>query len=429
MKFWLWLLMLQLFVFSAHAEGSSLLNTKDKTALDFERVVVEENLKSKILGVVVPFMPDTRFNLSVSINYKIREPKDTEAVGDSVELGKFGVVAPAVSDELLHQDLISNIGFIRVTFIFYDHIEPEKAEFLTATVKKLVDIVPVWRLRTEMVIPPAPTAKSQPGQYESVKTKTLVGIFIALLVGVALFFGFKRLRDEITAMRSALKEMKSESASEWQTSQDPNVTINFDTNKSYSESSTGPVIVFETQNQSPPSEAINDPPPSYGNAVIPVAIVNQAFEFLAMSTPESEQAIFAALARVGRIDLLEKAARTYFPEDLVLKLSNKTLLRAFGMLDVHEKTGLILSLNEKKRKIFTRSLTEMAKAYFEHELQKLEQDPITQQSIASNSAVYWKQYVDVVRQLLRSHAEFPAEAEDLIQHWIKNKTRRSRRAS
>lgn len=403
------------FSFSAFAEEEAVLTRgKDKTSLDLERVVLEDNIKSKILGAIVPIIPNIRFNLSVNINYKIENKKKQEIRdenGQYVELGKLGVVAPSVSDQVMVKNLISQIGYIKITFIFYDEVEQAKLQVIQSIIKKVVDVVPVWRLRIETVLPP-PKAKSTLS-VENIKQNPAPTIWF-ILGGLAIAiigYGLFRVHQDLNALRMTLSEFRQQ---KWRKKE--------------------PKPKAETKYyQTHYSEAAPEPEPEPVNVhpmrdVVPVASVNQTSEQLNLSDPETEEQIFEDLARAGKFEELQIAATSHFPSSLILDLPPSFLSGALSYLSVHQATTLVLSQDSDRREVLMNCMNEKMKYYLEHELENCERDPVARMTIEKNGAQYWKEFVQLVRELIRSHEHFAVQAQPVLERWLKAQRERHRHA-
>jgi hypothetical protein len=167
---------------------------------------------------------------------------------------------------------------------------------------------------------------------------------------------------------------------------------------------------------------------SVGKGLVAVAAINQPLELLATAGPEGEASVFESLVRAGRFNTLEDAARTYFPSELVLQLSPDILSRGLMLMGIDEKTGLILSLPERQRRILLDCLQDKARSYLEHEMESYKADGLNRLNIERNASLYWKGFIDFIRQLLRSNEHLALQAEPLLQDWLQAKRRGERRA-
>ncbi len=453
MKLLLCILLFQMSAFAMNAEEDSrLIKTKDKTALDLERVVVEQNIKSKILGVVVPLIPKERFNLNVAINYKIIKPKKESQVQDesanSITLGKLGVVAPSVSDELLHNDLVSNIGYIRITFIFYEHVPAEKIQVLTAAIKKVVDIVPIWRLKIETVVPAAPVVvpPTMSEKVENITTETYVGIF-GLGLAMLLIYMFSGLRGEVRNLREALKNMafksqrneethKHESHAHQETyapreaaahhqdvyeAQWETVTPERDIKEANVEFTSEPV--------EPVAKHEHVSEPVIHAKVANVANVEEALQLLADSTPANENEIFESFVSKGQFDELALVAHKFYPACLVMELPEHILARGLAMTDIQDKVSLLLSMSEDNRNTLVKLLGTKEHHFLEHELIRYHADPSVKRKVNAEAAAHFGTFVNVVRDLLRTNQLLANHAEPLLTEWIQKKAKGARSAA
>jgi hypothetical protein len=425
------------------AEEVSLLQPRDQASLDFEKVTVEQNLKAKLLSVIQPMFPDARFNLEVAINYKTKwDQKKKIGTGedgkDYIELGKYGVVAPTVSDEVLHTDFISHVGYIRITFIAYQYLDESQVKMLKDLTKKVVDIVPVWRLKIDMVIPPA-TAVQEPAHHPMGVSKVFSQPdvsnwntawsfgFAALIFAIAFgfVFNFNRLREELRSVVEELRRgrVNSNNAQKqepvYQSRPAPEYYTRSANPEKFSESEE---IVVETVQHHQHSHHEHD------EQTVNVSPINQAFENLATSGPQSEDSAFEALVREGKFETLREAASSYFPASLMLMLPPTILTAGLDLMGVHEKSGLILSMDGVNREILLRCLNPKAREYVDHELQKYQTDHSMKSKIDKNGEQYWKEFVDIVRGLLRTNENFAAEANPLLEQWLDAKARGVRHA-
>ena len=112
----------------------------------------------------------------------------------------------------------------------------------------------------------------------------------------------------------------------------------------------------------------------------------------------------------------------------LLMLPPNILAAGLDLMGVHEKTGLILSMDGMNREVLMRCLNPKAFEYIEHELQKFQTDTAMKAKVAQNGEQYWKEYVDVVRGLLRTNENFAAEAHPLLERWLDEKAKGVRHA-
>lgn len=415
---------------------------QDKTALDLQRVALEETLKAKIVGSVVPIIPDTRFNLTVAINYKIYDAKKQAVQGEGgsyIELGKLGVVAPTVSEEVLKTDLISKIGYIRFTFIFYDSVDADKIKVIKEITKKVADVVPVWRMKIDMVLPPEGSGNTMKiTKPLNVNFSYLWFLITGALVATFLFW-FKKIQSEIQAVRDVLKERRRQPDSEHQTARDssashadyqrpqhsPNEQPQPSEEPEYSRADQVEEVMRSNSERvvTPVEREVQEP------EFVPLEDVQQAIERLATSLPENEELIFEAIAKLGDESDLEMAAKNHFPAALVLELPGEIHSTTLGLFGIHQTTALMISLSDEERQVLMESASPKLRMYLDHEIENFSRDPEAVVKIRSNRHQYWAEYVKLIRQLLRSNEHLLHQVRHLLRAWMKKKMRNKRDAA
>jgi len=181
------------------AQQESAIARKRSLTLELQKRAAGEQLENKVTWSISPYLRDVHFTVQAKFFLKESKrelPPPDEVMPDDtdlVDLGKLGSVAPPIREEYLQIDnLAKNIAYIRLSIIFYDYVNPETMKLVTTVAKRMVDFVPSWRLKFEVVNPPKP---SLPQRVVDYKLQALVFLLTALLLAlgtklVIMFFRF-----------------------------------------------------------------------------------------------------------------------------------------------------------------------------------------------------------------------------------------------
>lgn len=384
-------------------EEETILKQRDINALDFQKVLAEQNLKTKLQAVVAPLFQNARYDLSVSINYKIVKG-GRKTTNNEIELDKYGVVAPGISQDVLNVDLISNIGWINVKLVAYDHIPEDKVAMFPNIAKQVVDIVPGWRVRVDTVNPPAPPVveKSNFNIWPFV-----VGFVLSVAAIFLGIFAFKWILSTIPAIRRQQEE--------------PTYS-NFNSARAETSQSSKSNVVYDFQQpEQPATEAEFRDLNTDEKAHVPAQAAD-VFDLLEQSTPESEKKVFDALFNSKNHEVLREAATAYYPSEIMFNLPPQILTAALDLMPLNDRLGLILCTEGANSSTLINCLNEKARAYMEHELEKNKANSSVKLEIRRNANRYKKDFVSFVRQVLRSNNEYARLAQPQLEEWLQRKS-------
>lgn len=409
-------------------EEDTILKQRDNNSLDFQKVVMEQNLRTKLQAVVGPMFQSAKYQLDVSINYKIYKG-GRRAAGNEIELDKYGVIAPTISQEALQTDLVSNIGWINVKLVAYDHIPEEKIAMFEDISKKVVDMVPAWRVRVQTVNPPAAAAPAPSITVTKTLAPYFVGFFFAsvFLVSVLYFF-FKQLQYRRPEGNQETHVHHHAHAAPPQPQEQP-FTQNTNPQHETKDVSSDASLVFEAEFReiepdfaNSPKVEVEKPKTKAAKFNAPAEVVENVFELLEASTPATEKKLFDSLAKTGKTDVLREAATAYFPSELMFNLSPEIITAALDMMPLDDRLGLILCSEAADSSVLINCLNAKARAYMELELEKNQANAAVKLEIRRNSARYRKNFATSVRQLLKSNSEFASLASPQLEEWLQRKS-------
>ncbi len=401
-------------------EEDTILKQRDYNSLDFQKVVMEQNLRTKLQAVVGPMFQATKYELDVSINYKIFKG-NRRAAGNEIELDKYGVVAPTISQEALQTDLVSNIGWINVKLIAYDHISEDKVAMFEDVAKKVVDMVPAWRVRVQTVNTPAAAAPAPSVTVTKTLAPYFVGFFFASVFLVSiLFFFFKQLQYRRPEGKQETHVHHHAHAAPPQQQQAQPFAQQSAPQHEPKDVSSDATLIFEAEFREIEPEV--EKPKFSKSSALPTHAVNNVFELLETSTSVSEKKIFDSLAKTGNADALREAATAHFPSELMFNLSPEILTAALDMMPLDDRLGLILCSDAADSSVLVNCLNAKARAYMELELEKNQANATVKLEMRRNAARYRKNFADSVRQLLKSNSEFARLALPQLEEWLQRKS-------
>jgi hypothetical protein len=412
-------------------EEETILKEKDTNSLDFQKLVMEQNLQARVRAAIGPLFQEARYDLSVSVNYKIYKGTRRKAANNEIELDKYGVVAPGVSQAELKTDLINNIGWINVKLIAYDHIAEEKVALFNDIAMKVVDMVDPWRVRVQVVNPPAPAASSvQP----AAPTTTVPTSIVWALFGFAVFVC--TLIFSFFFFRSRRPEQAQYARPHFETAATHPEHAHYSEPKKRHAHYSAPAESMTFTPSAEPLEAefsefqeVSETPVSQEKfadekheSTVPSEQVADVFELLAKSDANSEKHIFEALMKSGQTDLLKEAAQTYYPAELIFSLNPEILSAALDLMPVNDRMSLILCSEQNESWVLINCLNEKAKAYMEHELEKHKSNSTVKLEIRRNGPRYRKTFVDLVRQVISTNQEYTRLAQPQLDEWLQRKS-------
>jgi hypothetical protein len=394
---------------------------KDTASLDFQKLVMEQNLQTRVRAAVGPLFQEARYDISVSVNYKIYKGNRRKTAQNEIELDKYGVVAPGVSQAELKTDLLNNIGWINVKLIAYDHLPEEKVALFNDIAFKVVDMVDQWRVRVQVVNPPAPAAPaSQPGQ-PNVNLPNTWPVALAILLSSFVFgFIYYKSRRPVQTQYS----QQQESTQGFEAPPSHSAQAHYSEPKKHSAPSerfaftpSAEPLEAEFSDVSEVSET-PEPKDKKHESSVPSGQVADVFELLAKSDAGAEKKIFEGLVQSGQFDLLKEAAHAYYPSELVFALNPAILSAALDLMPLDDRFALILCTDPSDSWVLINCLNDKAKAYMEHELEKHKANSAVKLEIRRNGPRYRKTYIDLVRQVIRTNQEYTRLAQPQLDEWL-----------
>ncbi|MCB0414814.1 MAG: hypothetical protein KDD50_10800 [Bdellovibrionales bacterium] len=136
-----------------------------------------------------------------------------------------------------------------------------------------------------------------------------------------------------------------------------------------------------------------------------------------------EEVLFNTVARTGQTMLLLKLSKEFYPAELINDLPREVLKQVFDKLPMVRRAELIISQDELTKQILWGLVGESGKMreIIEAEVDQIEFDDTRVRSILRNKNRLWKEFVDRVRQLIRSDEDIQDELSDHLASWVEDK--------
>jgi hypothetical protein len=155
--------------------------------------------------------------------------------------------------------------------------------------------------------------------------------------------------------------------------------------------------------------------------------VDSAEELFRHIGPEKENTIFGALIESQEFDVLDSAAHKYFPAELLFKLPPRVLKVCMDRMSLQKRAEFILSNNEENKNILLESIGKAGaklRDVIEVEMQVSQSDDVRLRRIEKNRSVLLKEFLDIVRVVIKSNKAAEEQAEGVIDQWLFEKTGR-----
>ncbi|MFZ9595103.1 MAG: hypothetical protein ACO3A2_03405 [Bdellovibrionia bacterium] len=153
--------------------------------------------------------------------------------------------------------------------------------------------------------------------------------------------------------------------------------------------------------------------------------VDGATELFKHIGPEKESPILGALIESQEFDLLNSAVHQYFPAELVFKLPPRVLKLCLDRLPIQKRADFILSTDEESQSILLNSVGKpgsKVRDVIDVEVQQAKEDEIRMKRLERNKSVLLKEFLDVVRLLIRTNQAIEEQADAVIDVWLSEKT-------
>ncbi|MEQ1875610.1 MAG: hypothetical protein ABL958_03125 [Bdellovibrionia bacterium] len=406
---------------------------------------------------------------------------DEEGGGDVVDLGKLGTAGPAINDEAIAKgQLWAQVEYIKTEVVLYDHAPTEMVDMMEQVTRKIVvSAVPAWRTGVTVT---APKFEFAHWFYDR---KVLVGVLAGCLVfsflGAFLllnffysqryrneenrpvFSGFPKFRDVQPALSDAKVIQISALPVNEPASRVNEVNDSFDPEVFGLPSDPQAWISMIEANPSLGAVLANIVPPEAAArvyAALPVDVVRKmtesamsmseddvqkkandlkrvvasmatkrpanafldhAVELVGRVGPAREGVFFANMISAGRFDLLEEAARKYFPAHLIPGLPTLLLKSLINTMSPEARAELVLCVEDKYKGQFLEAIGEKGtkvREYVESQVKAYETDTARKADLAKRGFHVWWDFVKLVRRTVTKDVEFARATEFLLKNWL-----------
>jgi hypothetical protein len=153
--------------------------------------------------------------------------------------------------------------------------------------------------------------------------------------------------------------------------------------------------------------------------------VDSASELFRHIGPEKESTIFGALIESQEFDVLDSAAHKYFPAELLFKLPPRVLKVCMDRLALPKRAEFILSTSDEDKNILLESIGKSGaklRDVIDVEIQQAQSDELRLRRVEKNKSLYLKEFLEIVRSVIRTNKAAEEQAESVLDQWLFEKT-------
>jgi hypothetical protein len=155
--------------------------------------------------------------------------------------------------------------------------------------------------------------------------------------------------------------------------------------------------------------------------------VDSAAELFRHIGPEKETTIFGALIESQEFDVVDSAAHKYFPAELLFKLPPRVLKVCMDRMLLPKRAEFILSTSDEDRNTLLESIGKVGsklRDVIEVEIQAVQADDVRLRRLDKNRSSLLKEFLEVVRSVIKTNKAAEEQAENIIDQWLFEKTGR-----
>lgn len=135
--------------------------------------------------------------------------------------------------------------------------------------------------------------------------------------------------------------------------------------------------------------------------------------------PDSEGAIFSAIAHAEAYEMLEEISKSFFPAELIAQMPNDAIQAMLRKFTPSQRAEIIFALGDEEQAKFLK-VADSIDTSTRTALRDIENKPALRASAEARRSETWRKFVIQARAVIRSDAALEMQAETLREAWMKN---------
>jgi hypothetical protein len=152
---------------------------------------------------------------------------------------------------------------------------------------------------------------------------------------------------------------------------------------------------------------------------------DKALEILQEVGPEKEASILNAIADSGDFKLLEATARQIFPSELITKLPGPVIKTCLNAFPLAKRADFLSALDDEQRIPLLEAIGKegsKSREMIDAEMLQIAGDDGRKKRALRNRMVFWREFVDLARGLIRRDLAASELADPIIGAWLFEKS-------